>query len=219
MNKNIIIAILIVVIIGVGAVFVLGQYGKTNTQINIINNETFQNGEHVQFELKDAQGKALSGKTLNITFNNQKYSVTTDQNGKGYLILFDAPSGKQELVVKYAGDDKYNGCEAKETITITDEAADHPASQTDSASTASTGNNKNPTNTNSGLTYNEALGVWVNSDGIIVQVGDGSGEQFGVGQTVDTYLKLMNKTGDLKEEDLPPEYRKYPEYNNYSTQN
>ena len=54
MNKNILIAILIVIIIALGAAFALGQFnGKTNTQIDIKNNETFQNGEQVQFQLKD----------------------------------------------------------------------------------------------------------------------------------------------------------------------
>ena len=64
MNKNIIIAILVIIIIAIGATVVLGQSnGKTNTQINIINNETFQNGEQVQFELKDDKGAAFQVKT------------------------------------------------------------------------------------------------------------------------------------------------------------
>ena len=98
MNKNIIIAILVVIIIAVGAAFVAGQYGKINTQINFINNETFQNGEQVVFELKDAQGNALSGKIVNITYNkNETYSMTTDQNGKGYLTISGEAAGKYDI--------------------------------------------------------------------------------------------------------------------------
>lgn len=44
----------------------------------------------MQFELKDAQGNALSGKTVNITYNtNETYTITTDQNGKGYITIVE----------------------------------------------------------------------------------------------------------------------------------
>ena len=62
MNKNIIIAIVVIVIIAVGAVVFFGQVGKQDTQIKIINNETFQNGEQVKFELKDSNGLLFQAK-------------------------------------------------------------------------------------------------------------------------------------------------------------
>ena len=71
MNKNIIIAILVVVIVAAGAALIFGQQnGKTDTQINFLNNETFQNGEQVVFGLNDSQGKALQKiKSCNIFEN------------------------------------------------------------------------------------------------------------------------------------------------------
>ena len=88
MNKNIIIAILVVIIIAGAAFFMFGQSnGKTGTQINFLSEKTLQNGEQIQFELKDAQGKAIASQPVNITFNNEKYQVTTDENGKGYLTV------------------------------------------------------------------------------------------------------------------------------------
>jgi hypothetical protein len=203
MNKNIIIAILVVIIIAVGAAFVVGgQNGKTNTQLNIVNNETFQNGEQVQFQLKDDQGNAISGKTVNINFNNQKYSITTDQNGKGYLTITGIASGKYDLEVSFTGDDKYNGCDAKASITIdTSVAADNPAQQTSSEATV--GTSETGSSSSSGdddrrgglfpqCTYNEEWGVWVDSNGIVVCIGDGNCEQMGVGLTLDMYIKMMN---------------------------
>ena len=144
MNKNIIIVILVVLIIALGAFFVLGQNNKVNTEIKIINNETFQNGEQLQIELKDAQGKAVSGQMLNISFNNQKYSITTDQNGKVYLNFNGLSAGKYDVEANYSGNDKYNGCSAKESITITDEAADNPATNSNAVNIT----NNNNTNHN-----------------------------------------------------------------------
>ena len=83
MNKNIIIAILIVIIIAVGAAFALGQFnGKTGTQINFVNDDTIQNGEQVIIELKDSNGKPIAGEIVNITYNNnEKYFHLEVYNG------------------------------------------------------------------------------------------------------------------------------------------
>lgn len=200
MNKNIIIAILIVVIIAIGAAFVLGgQTGKMNTQINIINNETFQNGEHVDIELKDAQGNALTGKQVDITFNNQKFSVTTDQYGKCYLTISGVASGKYDLEVKFAGDDKYNGCDSKASISVdVDSDADNVAEPTiGSATTASTTTDSSNSSSSSGSdtsgwTYYAEWDAWVDSNGIVRQIGNGAGEQMGVGMPVDDFSRLMH---------------------------
>ena len=93
MNKNIIIAILIIIIIAVVGAFVFSQQqhapdGKINTQINFLSQTTLKNGDQVQFELKDAQGAVIAGQTVTISYddgsgNVQNYTVNTDQNGKG----------------------------------------------------------------------------------------------------------------------------------------
>lgn len=147
MNKNLIIAILVVIIIAVGAAMIFGQNGKTDTQINFINNDTLQNGEQLQFQLNDTKGNALSGKTVNITFNGtEKYSITTDQKGKGYLTISGEDAGKYDVVTDFTGDDKYNGCTAKVTVTITNDVADNPATQLtgDSVTNTDQYNNNTP---------------------------------------------------------------------------
>ena len=204
MNKNIIIAILVVIIIaGICAFMFAHPNGKTDTQINFLNKGTLKNGEQVQFELKDSQGNALSGQNIDITYNaKEKYSITTDQNGKGYLTINGEPAGKYEIEAKYAGNDKYGESSAKTTITITDEAADSPASQTDSNATADTNqyNNQNTADDGSGQGLNntadnpfpgsngthyvEQGDLWVrDSDNVIIDSPNGEG----IGQTVDEW--------------------------------
>lgn len=130
MNKNIIIAILVVIIIAVVAAFMFTQPqattqdGKLNTQINFLSEANLKNGDIVQFELKDAKGNAIANQTVNITFvdNGQKqnFSVITDNSGKAGLSLNNENKGNHEVSVTYGGNNKYNGCNAKTTINIQD---------------------------------------------------------------------------------------------------
>lgn len=192
MNKNIIIAIVVIVIIAVGAVVFFGQVGKQDTQIKIINNETFQNGEQVKFELKDSNGAAISGQNVSIIYNkNETYSVVTDSNGKGSLLISGESAGKYEIEVKYNGNDKYKGCSAKETITITDDAADNPASQTGSSVASTNKYNNDPVSKDNGQERNSTpdnpfpgdegtyyiakYGLWVrSSDQVVIDTNHGS---------------------------------------------
>ena len=210
MNKNIIIAILVVIIIaGICAFMFAHPTGKTDTQINFLNKGTLQNGEQVQFELKDSQGNALSGQTIDITYNaKEKYSITTDQNGKGYLTINGEAAGTYDIEAKYAGNDKYAASTAKTTITITDEAADSPASQTDSNATADTnkynqntddsssgssgqGLNNTPDNPfpgSNGTHYVEQGDLWVrDSDNVIIDSPNGEG----IGKTIDEWYSQI----------------------------
>lgn len=145
MNKNIIIAILVIIIIAAGAFLIFGHSGdKTETQINFLNNNSVQNGEQVKFELKDASGNPIAGETVNITYNNnEKYSVVTDSNGMGYLSINGEDAGNYDIVVDYGGNDKYKACTAKITITVTGDDADNTAAQSSGDSVADTSSNNN----------------------------------------------------------------------------
>lgn len=200
MNKNIIIAILVVIIIAAGAAFMFGQIGKTQTEIKIINNETFQNGEAVHFELKDAQGNAIANQPLNITYNgNETYTVTTDDNGKGHLMISGEKAGKYEIEVKYAGNDKYASSSAKDVITVTDDMADNLASNISGSSVVSTNDynpkpdsgqqlNNTPDNPfpgDPGTYFIPQLELWVrSSDNVVIDAPSGKG----IGLTVDQWI-------------------------------
>lgn len=126
MNRNIIIAIVIIIIVAIVGAFVLTHQGsseKISTKINCLNDEnaTFKNGDQLQFELKDGNGSALAGQQLNISYSNdenQNYTVVTDSNGKYSLILENVPAGDNVVIVKYGGNDKYHDFELQKVITI-----------------------------------------------------------------------------------------------------
>ena len=238
MNKNIIIAILVVIIILGGAALLFGQsINKVNTEIKIIGDASLQNGEQVQFVLKDAQGNPISGQEWKITYNgNEKYSVTTDQNGKGYLSISGEDGGKYDVEVKYAGNDKYNGCTAKETLTITDDLPDNPSSGTASVSTASTDdynekhyedNPKNKTNSSGNDTNDSDIDdTWYYPKyNLLVRGRDNTviaaPNDLGIGMTVDewiaTYGPLFNNDTDTNSDNNDqPAQVDYNSPNDYS---
>jgi hypothetical protein len=208
MNKNIIIAILVVIIIAAGAAIMFGHStGKIDTQINFLNNDTIQNGEKLQFELKDTQGNPVTSQVLNISYNNEKYSVTTDQNGKGYLYISGENDGKYDITVQYAGNEKYNGCDGKFSITITSEAPDNSAPQTSDQSTASTEQNNNRTDPNPNPDPQPDGVYWLGqyevevraSDNIVIAAPNG----LGVGLHINDWLAIY---GAPPEEDVPSDY-------------
>ena len=186
MNKNIIIAILIVIIIAVVGVFVFSQPhtadGKISTQINFLSQTTLKNGDQVQFELKDAQGAVLAGQTVTISYddgsgNVQNYTINTDQNGKGFLTINGEDAGTYTVTVNFAGNQKYNPCTAKQTITIEDGTSD--AEETVSGnSTANTVMYNNNNGSSSGQAessgspseayYDAELNVYYDSNGNVI---------------------------------------------------
>ena len=175
MNKNMIFAVIIILIIAVVGVFALTQFnsngGKLNTQINFLSNNTLKNGESVEMQLVDTQGNPISNQTLNISYvhggNSQNYSVITDNDGKVFLVLSNEDEGNCEVNVTYGGDDKYNGCSAKQTITI--QGSSQISAQNSTANTGSTikTSNNNSSSQQSKLSYDSELNVYYDSQGIV----------------------------------------------------
>lgn len=150
MNRNIIIAIIIIIIIAVVGIFAFQPHtttdGKLNTQINFLSESTIKNGDTLQFELKDATGTPVIGAPVTISYVHdgqaENYSIITDTQGKGYLVISGEEAGSYDVTVDFAGNDKYNACSAKQTITISEENAGTTTTtnqqETESNSTAST---------------------------------------------------------------------------------
>lgn len=142
-NRNlIIIAIVVVLVVLVGIFAFMMPHNNTdsklNTQINFLSQETLKNGDAVQFELKDINGNVIAGENITIMFEengaNQTYSIITDNEGKGSLVLNNENPGTYNVFVSYNGSATYNGCSASQKITIEEGYAE---ASTDSSSTES----------------------------------------------------------------------------------
>ena len=103
-------AILVVIIVAAVGAFVFSQptpttNGKINTQINMLSGTSLQNGDQVQFELKDVKGSAIAGQNISIEYDDgsgyiQNYKILTDQNGKGFLNINGEDAGNYNITIK-----------------------------------------------------------------------------------------------------------------------
>lgn len=170
MNRKIIIALIIIVLIVLGCLIAFSSNSKIDTQINFLSAGNLQNGAQIQFELKDAQGNALANQNINIEFGSndkkQNFTITTDSQGRGALVLNDENPGNYSISVSYAGDDKHNGCSATKNITIGDETSENvDTSYTYNNSTQSTSYSSS---SSSDLNYDSELNEHYDSSGKIV---------------------------------------------------
>ena len=174
-NRNAIIAILIIIIVVVVAVFALNPgltSGKTNTQINFLGGDTVQDGDKIEFELKDQQGTALANQNVTITYESQNFNVVTDSQGKAYLELVNQKPGEHTIKVTFNETDKYNGCTAEKTVKLeddgTNETVPSSAKTTDSNSSSTSSSSSASSSNGATLYYDTELNVYYDSNGRVI---------------------------------------------------
>ncbi len=133
MNRNSIIIIAIIVIIAIAlGLFAFMQpqtsNGKIHTEIDFLSESTLKNGEAVEFVLRDDQNHILANQSVSISFTengeNQTYSIFTDVDGKGALVLNNEAPGDYDVYVNYNGTNRYDPCSAKVTVTVEEGVAE-----------------------------------------------------------------------------------------------
>ena len=185
-TRNIIIAIIAIVILILGVLVFTQvstqQDSAMSTEISFLSAENLKNGEAVQFVLKDKDGNTLANQNITIIFvengENQTYSIVTDTNGQGSLVLNNEVPGTYEVIVNYNGTLTYDGCSAKQTITI-EEGYSEPTTDDSSSETSSSepvqGNssagtalyNGNSSSSSQNLHYDSQYNFYYDDNGII----------------------------------------------------
>ncbi len=183
MNRNIIIVLIIIFLIILAGIITFSQFAtKSDSQINFLSNASLKNGDSVEFQLTDSQGNAIANQNLTISFGangtHEQYSVITDGNGKGALLLNDEPSGNYEVTVNFAGSEQYNECSASQNITISGDNSQTSAYASSGSGNGYSNNAASTSSSNSAqsasqqssqdTTYDSELNVYYDSEGKIV---------------------------------------------------
>lgn len=129
MNKKIIIGV-VIIILAIIAVFAFASSnnnqheiytnGKLNTYIDFQSSFSASDNDTdaTDFILKDMQGNALAKQNVTVTYkiNGQEktFNATTDDKGYVHYDLVNMDKGEVDVIVKFAGDDKYNSCQEKQ---------------------------------------------------------------------------------------------------------
>ena len=203
----IIIAIFIILVVAVGIfAFMLphdnNQDGKLTTEINFLSEENLKNGEAVQFELKDSNGNVIANDNVTIQFEedgkNQTYSIITDSEGRGELVLNNELPGSYNVYVSYNGSAKYYGCIASQTINIENgvaQASDEDGSTGFIASNSSAGTSLYNGNSSgsSNLHYDSQFNFYYDDNGVIR-----GGENDGMSAD---FMRNLYESGDIANEE------------------
>ena len=206
MNKNILIIAIIVVLVAIVGIFLFTQphntqQGKLNTEINFLSESNLKNGEAVEFVLTDDQSQPLASQNVTINFvengENQTYSIFTDNEGKGSLVINNEAPGDYEVYVSYNGSVRYNGCMSKLKITV-EEGYVEPSTD-DSNETAPTNSSAGTSlynggqSANSQLHYDSQYNFYYDDNGIIR-----GGQNDGYSAQ---YIRDLYESGNMTDED------------------
>ena len=94
---------------------------KMATQV-VSYDRTFSKDVQKEFQitLKDDLGNSLAGQTVSFNLNGQNYDETTDSNGVAKLTINGLDEGTFDIIVKFAGNDKYKSFFKTNKIIISD---------------------------------------------------------------------------------------------------
>ncbi len=83
--------------------------------------EAIAGGYKYSVTLMDSEGNVLANRNVTITFNEQDYNATTDENGVATATLKVKKVGSYNAVIKFAGEDNYKAKTKTKSITVIQE--------------------------------------------------------------------------------------------------
>ena len=105
--KNIVIAVVILLIIALGAYMYI-QANAHNTKVEVISNDTLKNGDMVQIVLKDEYRNVYPNEPVHIKILDDSgwadnYDVVTDADGEASVVLSTFENGNYTIHTNYNG--------------------------------------------------------------------------------------------------------------------
>ena len=105
--KTIIIAVVILLIIAIGA-FAYIQANAHNTKVDVISDSTLQNGDVVQIVLNDEYRNVYPNENVHVKILDDSgwannYDVTTDSEGEASIVLQAYENGNYTIHTNYNG--------------------------------------------------------------------------------------------------------------------
>ena len=141
-NRNIIIiliAIIVVLAVVAGALFLQTGNAKEPTKVKITSDKVQYEGGKLSIQLTDLNKTPISKEVVNITITNKKGKVVVDDvvktssKGKANLDL-DLKKGKYKVNVTYGGNENYTGNNTTQKLTIKEKVVQAQISQSGSSS-------------------------------------------------------------------------------------
>ena len=123
-NKKIIIAITVIIIIAVG-IFSVISVNTHKSKIEVVSNSTLKNGDSFEIVLKDDYKNVIPNQVVSIKILGDngwgsKYNVTTDENGHASVQLNALDNGNYTVHSTFDGTMFLAKCKSVNELTIND---------------------------------------------------------------------------------------------------
>ncbi len=91
---------------------------KINTIITVDSVNTIVKDTNITFKLTDENNNAIANKTVTVSIANNTVNATTNNNGIAIVEITSTTNGLYNVIISFAGDNKYNKSTNTTTITI-----------------------------------------------------------------------------------------------------
>ena len=121
----ILVAVIVVLAVVLGVMFMQSADAKKRADLEIISNDTLNEGDSLSLQLNDENKNAISNEWINVKINDSNgklavnKTVKTNSKGKAKLDL-DLESGNYAVAVGYAGNENYTCDNATQELAIND---------------------------------------------------------------------------------------------------
>lgn len=107
-KKLLIVLVVILVVVGIGA-YAYISINHVDTKIEITANNPSQNGDNITVQLKDSYRNVYPDQKIDVKILDEsgwayKYTVTTDNEGCGYVTLNTFDNGEYTVHATFKGD-------------------------------------------------------------------------------------------------------------------
>ena len=123
--KNVILVIVIIVVVFGAAAFLMAHqaHPKMDSKVIMTSADNITEGDNVTLKLTNLNNTPLSNQKLNVTIVGSSGGfvqkiLTTDNQGQASLQVDNSTIGNCIIMVKYGGNDDYNGCNFTDNLII-----------------------------------------------------------------------------------------------------
>jgi hypothetical protein len=132
------VAVIVILAVAIGIMFLSPTLSKDATVVKITSDKSQNEGGKLKVLLTDTKDQPISKDILNVTITNKNGEIVlddvvkTDGDGKAKLNL-DLKKGKYTVKVNYDGNEKYEGSNTTQKLTIKEKKAETSSSSSSSS--------------------------------------------------------------------------------------
>ena len=122
MNKNNVLAVILVVIIALIGITVFLMPSQEESNLSVVSNSSLYAGDSFQINLSDIEGMGIANKSVIVTLNGSdnnstEFNLTTDEKGLASFVI-DKDPGNYSAFCVFKGDENYTSSNTTQNLEV-----------------------------------------------------------------------------------------------------